>query len=139
MTEARRLSPAHERLLTAMQLIDHGQDVRVMALVPHDAKSVQNLKRWALVEYTRVARQATWYALRARAPGPGFLVIRLTRHIQPRGRDFDDDNLARALKPYRDSVAEWLGIDDGSERLTWLVDQVRDGTRGVTVEVWVRP
>ena len=67
------------------------------------------------------------------------LVIRLTRHVQYRGRAYDDDNTARALKPYRDGVADALRVDDGSERLTWVVDQVRDGQRGVTVELWVRP
>ena len=31
----------------------------------------------------------------------------------------DDDNLAGAFKHVRDSVATWLGVDDGSELVTW--------------------
>lgn len=47
--------------------------------------------------------------------GPPY-VITLTR-ISP--RKLDDDNLRGALKACRDGVADWLGIDDGSELLTW--------------------
>jgi hypothetical protein len=42
--------------------------------------------------------------------------IYLTR-IAP--RRLDGDNLQRALSAVRDGVAEWLRIDDGSERLMW--------------------
>lgn len=35
-------------------------------------------------------------------------------------RKMDTDNAAYACKGLRDGVAEWLGIDDGDERLTWI-------------------
>ena len=39
-------------------------------------------------------------------------------------RRMDDDNLAHACKPLRDAIADWLGIDDGSNRLRWQYGQV---------------
>ena len=48
--------------------------------------------------------------------------ILLTR-IAP--RRLDSDNLQSALKHVRDAVATWLGIDDGSDRLTWEYSQER--------------
>ena len=56
----------------------------------------------------------------ARPMHAGPIGITLTR----RGpRRLDDDNLASGFKAARDGVADWLGIDDGSERLTWAYAQ----------------
>ena len=38
-------------------------------------------------------------------------------------RRLDGDNLQRACKAVRDGVADALGIDDGSEAVTWAYDQ----------------
>ncbi|MES2415115.1 MAG: hypothetical protein V4614_15015 [Pseudomonadota bacterium] len=49
----------------------------------------------------------------------------------------DDDNLASAFKAARDGVADWLGVDDGDTRITWVRKQ-KKGKRleyGVIVEV----
>ena len=54
-------------------------------------------------------------------------VITITR-IGP--RKLDSDNLAGSAKHVRDGVADWLGIDDGDERLTWEYAQ-RSGGAGV--------
>jgi hypothetical protein len=54
------------------------------------------------------------------------------------GRTLDDDNLRSALKATRDGVADWLGIDDGDKRLTWLYGQEpkqRKMPPGVRVEI----
>lgn len=37
----------------------------------------------------------------------------------------DDDNLRAAAKSVRDGVADWLGIDDGDERIEWRYAQER--------------
>jgi hypothetical protein len=64
--------------------------------------------------------------------GPGWMnpppnaKITLTR-IAP--RTLDDDNLASGFKATRDGVADWLGIDDGDNRLTWNYAQ-RKGKPG---------
>lgn len=36
-----------------------------------------------------------------------------------RRRLLDDDNNVGSFKPLRDAIAETLGIDDGSDRITW--------------------
>jgi hypothetical protein len=68
-----------------------------------------------------------------RAPAPP-LEVRLVR-IAP--RRLDGDNLQRALKAIRDGVADWLGVDDGDPRLTWLYDQGAGAPKyyGVRVEL----
>lgn len=35
------------------------------------------------------------------------------------GRRMDTDNLCGAFKAVRDEVAQWINIDDGSDRLEW--------------------
>ena len=54
------------------------------------------------------------------------------------GRRLDDDNLRAALKACRDGVADWLGIDDGDNRLVWQYGQEpkkRKLPPGVRVEI----
>jgi hypothetical protein len=50
-------------------------------------------------------------------------------------RRMDSDNLAHACKPLRDAISDYLGADDGDERLRWEYGQVE--TRGAE-EVIVR-
>lgn len=68
-----------------------------------------------------------------RPPPPPVRVV-LTR-ISPRA--LDSDNLHGALKHVRDGVADWLGVDDGDERVTWAVQQRRGAPkqRGVRIEI----
>lgn len=61
----------------------------------------------------------------------GPVTVALTR-ISP--RKLDDDNLAGGFKAVRDGVADWLGINDGSERMTWLYAQ-RKGPMGAEVVI----
>ena len=62
------------------------------------------------------------------------VVVRLTR-VAP--RDLDTDNLRSALKAPRDGVADWLGVDDADERVTWDYDQRRGQPRQYAVDVEV--
>ena len=49
---------------------------------------------------------------------------------------FDTDNLGIALKPVRDALAEWIGVDDGDYRVSWEHDQtLTRGTPGVCVVI----
>lgn len=48
--------------------------------------------------------------------------VTLTR-IAP--RRLDDDNNVSGFKAVRDCIAEWLGIDDGSDLIAWRYDQQR--------------
>lgn len=38
-------------------------------------------------------------------------------------RKLDDDNVRSALKAIRDGIADYLQVDDGNERITWIYDQ----------------
>lgn len=49
-------------------------------------------------------------------------------------RQLDDDNLASGFKAVRDTLADWLGVDDGSERLTWSYTQER-GQPGIRITI----
>lgn len=60
--------------------------------------------------------------IRDRAP---VLTVTMTAHIPIR---MDGDNLANALKPVRDELAAWLGVDDADGRIRWECGQVE--TRG---------
>jgi hypothetical protein len=53
------------------------------------------------------------------------------------GRRMDDDGLTASAKHVRDGIADWLGIDDGDPRLTWVVkqDTAPRGQHWVDVEV----
>jgi hypothetical protein len=51
-------------------------------------------------------------------------------------RALDDDNLRGALKAVRDSIAEWLGVDDGpTGPITWEYAQERGKGFGVRIDV----
>lgn len=65
----------------------------------------------------------------------GDFTIRLVRMKAKGQRDFDDDNLRGAFKGVRDGIAKYLGIDDGSKRLTWVYGQEKGGMDKSTV--WV--
>lgn len=96
--------------------------------------SVANLREhWA----TRAARnkrhrgdayRATAYELAslrtwARTPDTARpMTITITR-IAP--RKLDSDNLASSAKAVRDGIADALGIDDGSELVTWRYEQTK--------------
>lgn len=54
-------------------------------------------------------------------------------------RRCDDDNLQGALKAVRDEVAAWLGVDDGSELITFRYSQLcapAEVVDGVRIPKW---
>lgn len=65
------------------------------------------------------------------------VVVELTR-IAPRMLDAHD-NLPAALKHVTDGIADWLGVDDRDERVTWLQPKQERGAPGqYAVRVVVR-
>ena len=66
--------------------------------------------------------------------GVGY-VITLTR-IAP--RPLDSDNLARSFKAIRDGIADALGIDDGSKRLTWNYAQEKGPPKRYAVRIEIQ-
>lgn len=56
-------------------------------------------------------------------PAPARLQVTLTR-IYPAGRRrFDGDNLQFGFKAMRDGIADWLEVNDGSDRLHFVYAQ----------------
>jgi hypothetical protein len=61
------------------------------------------------------------------------VTVTMTAHIPTR---MDGDNLANALKPVRDEIADWLGADDADGRIRWECGQVETrGAVGVCVSI----
>lgn len=51
------------------------------------------------------------------------------------GQKLDSGNLEGAFKHVQDAVARILGIDDGSDLITWTYDQQPGGEKGIRVEI----
>jgi len=62
------------------------------------------------------------------------LALRITR-IAP--RRLDDDNLARSAKAVRDQLCDWLGYDDGDERLSFAYAQCKGQPKEYAVRIEV--
>ena len=92
----------------------------IAGLVP---KSTTNEREhWAVkAGRAKKEREAALLKLQSKGRPPELPVtVELTRHGV---RLLDDDNLAAAFKSVRDGVADWLGVDDGDARITWVVKQ----------------
>ena len=64
---------------------------------------------------------------------PPEIIITMTAHLP---RYFDSDNLDIALKPVRDALAKWIGVDDGDYIIMWEHDQtLTRGEPGICVVV----
>lgn len=63
------------------------------------------------------------------------LRVTLQRIMGKRGREFDGDNLAGAMKFCRDAIARAFQVDDGDPWWIWTIDpvQVRGSDHGVRI------
>jgi hypothetical protein len=93
-----------------------------VVLPVHIISEANQRHHWAVKAKRVASHRAITKALLAKhkPPPAGPIKITLTR-IAPRA--LDGDNLQSGFKATRDSVADWLGIDDGDKRLTWLYAQ----------------
>lgn len=80
-----------------------------------------------------VAMALRAYASRARFKPTFPCVVRITR-LDPKRLD-EGDNLEMACKPIRDSVADWLGINDATPAVHWICAQEHPKPRGIRIEV----
>lgn len=83
----------------------------------------------------------TFWALRAARPPAKYegetLIVTLTRVGPTRG--LDKDNLQGSLKYARDSIAEFIGVDDGSDAVTWRYEQRRGAVWRVEIYIAIAP
>lgn len=79
-------------------------------------------QHWSKTNKARkTQRTATLAVLRCYLGTCPFLpaTIVITR-VGKGNRKMDTDNVATSTKGLRDAVAQWLGIDDGDERVDWV-------------------
>ncbi len=138
--------------MTYQQAIDAGivfpaselcQDIggEVVFTLPLELVSEMNRRDHWAVKHRRATRQKqSAYAhtikhghrLCARARGnAACFLVKLVRIMRRRQRPFDGDNLQSAFKAIRDGIADALGIDDGSDRLTWEYSQEKGDGKGM--------
>lgn len=108
-------------------------------VLPIKIVSVSNLREHYMVRAKRskVHRHTAATMLRAAGKPPAPPVsVTLTRIG---ARTLDTDNLSSGCKAARDGIADWLGLDDGDERITWRYGQQKGaaGEFGLIVEVTV--
>jgi hypothetical protein len=53
-------------------------------------------------------------------------------------RSLDSDNLTASAKHVRDAIADWLGVDDGTPRITWAVDSLKRRPREYSVLILIQ-
>lgn len=100
--------------------------------------SSANMREHWAARHRRVKAQRATTLLMLRLNGKfptefdGNIVVTLTR---TGGRRLDDDNLKSAFKAVRDGVSDWLGIDDGSNRIEWRYEQKIGGKKGTIIRV----
>ena len=104
-------------------------------VIPLQLVSVANKREHWAVKARRVKAERTtvgWH-LRQEHGRPELPVsVTLTR-LGP--RPFDPDNNVASLKAVQDAVADWLGCDDGDERVRWEYRQKRHPEYAVVIEV----
>jgi hypothetical protein len=109
----------------------------ICVIVPVRAVSVANMREhWRRrAARAKLHRDTTrWVLAPHRVPNLP-CTITLTR-IAP--RRLDSDNCTASLKACRDGAADWLGVDDGDRRLTWVTAQRRGGVKEYGVEVSIQ-
>jgi hypothetical protein len=105
---------------------------------PIDIPSVANVREHWATKAARAKKHRGETYLQLRCTAKGFetpCVVTLTR-IAPRA--LDGDNLQSALKACRDGVADWLKVDDGDPRVTWLYAQSKGKPKQCALRVEVQ-
>lgn len=83
-------------------------------------------------------RSAVVYALTARqvpaAIAEAKVNVRITRQYAGRKRRMDYCGLVASMKSVEDALAEWLGVDDGSDR--WICEYTQERAEVDAVRLW---
>ena len=103
--------------------------------IPLRIQSVSNLREHcrARAKRTKSEREIVFWAMGISAVRPPMpCTVTLTR-IAP--RSFDCDNMQSGCKAARDAIAQWLCVDDGDPRVTWVYAQRRGGPKQYMAEI----
>ncbi len=109
----------------------------IRVVLPIKTVSVMNAREhWsARARRAKVHRETARLMLMAQGKPPVLPVtVTMTRLS---ARRLDSDNLASACKAARDGIADWLGVDDGDDRVKWVPAQAvgKPKEYGLIVEV----
>lgn len=107
----------------------------IEASIPVRIESTPNKREhWAAKAKRTSAQRSTAYYVMKSLPRPAWsrMTVQLTR-VAPRA--MDSDNLASGFKAVRDGIADWLQIDDGSDRIAWTYAQAKGRVREYLVRV----
>jgi hypothetical protein len=91
----------------------------------------------AMYQYKKRQREAVEKSILIATLSPQFrkpsvpLTVIMTRFGK---RKLDSDNLAGCFKVVRDCIAQWIGVDDGDERYTWICRQEVGKEYGLRIE-----
>jgi hypothetical protein len=92
-----------------------------LELALSNATNVRDSHAWAMrARRARKQWTAVGRALQGHKPPPGPWVVSLHRAGWNR---LDTDGLVTASKHVRDALAHWLGVDDRSTRIRWVLSQ----------------
>lgn len=92
----------------------------IEGLVPKT--TLNSREHWAAKHRRAKKERSTVYLkLRAKGSPPALPATVVMWRAAP--RLLDSDNAVSAMKSVRDGVADWLGIDDRDDRVTWRVEQ----------------
>jgi hypothetical protein len=118
-------------------------------IIPIRTKNPLNGAQWgrsgiAKAKLRKKHREAAKLSLMALLSTPGGPSHRIEpeatvtlRRVSPRA--LDGDGLQAALKSVRDGIADALGINDGSDAVTWVYQHRRGRPREYAVEVEILP
>jgi predicted Fe-S protein YdhL (DUF1289 family) len=105
--------------------------------VPVRVVSEANLREFWAVRKKRWDAQAVAISLMLPCTTPPLPVVVTMTRIGP--RNLDTDNLAGGCKRVRDTIARWLGVDDGPESpVEWRYAQERPAKGAAKYAVRVR-
>jgi hypothetical protein len=107
--------------------------------LPLRTVSGMNAREHPMARHRRVKKEraAVAWLLNGKPVPPLPVVVTMTRLAPSSG--LDDDNLASAMKPVRDEIARWLGVDDRSPQVRWMPAQRREKAWGVEISVAADP
>lgn len=112
--------------------------VPLVVELPIRVQSAMNLRENWRAKWERSKKEkrvVEWLTLRQTAPSVPCVVL-LTR-IGP--KNLDGDNLQGGFKHIRDSLAEWIGVDDGDPRIEWRYSQERGKSKEYAARVTITP
>lgn len=93
----------------------------------HRASQSARKMAWAVTRQQFAHPSATW---RQRASIPLHFTF-----MEPNAHHRDDDNLLAMMKPYRDGIADALGVDDSRFEIKSITRTRKTGESGVLVEI----